>query len=166
MARGFTLLELMVVVTIAVVIATLAVPGMQTLSASLRRDAQLNRVMRDFMYARNQAVNLGVVVRVCSLNDSDTCDGITNDGYTIFIDSDSDSVLDDDEITLARYSDFESSSSVELTRTSVMFSPDGLSAGAQATFRYCASQSEYAGTVSTSQLGSVTSKSLNVCPID
>lgn len=159
---GFTLLELLVVVGIGSLLLMVAAPGMQNLTSSISVDSQLKRVSRDLMFARNQAVNLGATVRVCTLDSSNVCNGADNTGYTIFVDADSDSTLDAGETTLATYDGFDASSTVSLSRSSVMFSPEGLSAGNQATLTYTAANSNFTGTVSTSQLGSVSSSNNSV----
>lgn len=61
---GFTLIELMIVVILLVIVATMAVPGFQGLIESNRLQSTTNDVLGILNYARSEAVRRGEPVKV------------------------------------------------------------------------------------------------------
>lgn len=57
-ARGVTLIELMVVIAVAAVLLTVAVPSMQTFTVNRTADRLTQELQLDLAYARNQAITL------------------------------------------------------------------------------------------------------------
>ena len=71
-ARGFTLLELMITIVIAVVLLTLAVPGMRSfLLASSRGDASTS-LYGGLILARGEAITRNAQVSICQRDFSNT----------------------------------------------------------------------------------------------
>ena len=64
MCRGFTLLELMVTVAVAAILATVAVPGFRDLIQNNRVTTQTNELVTALNFARTEAVKRGRPVDV------------------------------------------------------------------------------------------------------
>lgn len=94
--RGFTLLELIIVLAIGVILITVAVPGMNKMVANSRLSNETNHVVRHLLLARVQAVTTMKTIVVCSSDDpryAPACDGYLDDwsnGWIIFQDLDRD----------------------------------------------------------------------------
>ena len=95
-AGGFTLVELMVVLSIAAILLTVAVPGFQSFILNGRRTTLANDLVLALAYAKSEAVKRGVRVTVCSRQDDATCAGSTtwDSGWLVFVDNDGDGVVD------------------------------------------------------------------------
>ncbi len=98
--RGFTLVELMVVLTVSAIIITVAAPPFQS-SIEKRRIFTINdSFFAALKLARSEAVARSRTVTVCPSDDQFTCSGTWSDGWLVFIDDDKDRVFDvsDDEL--------------------------------------------------------------------
>jgi len=62
--KGFTLIELLITVAVMVIAVTMLVPSFTTLIARNRADADMAEIARALGYARLEAINRGVRVRL------------------------------------------------------------------------------------------------------
>lgn len=69
------MIELMVTVTIAAVLVTMAVPSFQEVMVRYRVAAEVNGIVGDLQFARSEAIKQGLTVTVCSSADGQTCSG-------------------------------------------------------------------------------------------
>ncbi len=105
---GFTLIELIVALSIAAILLTLAAPSMSSFILSQRLSGQVNDLIADLNLARSEAIKRGVSVTICkSANPtaaSPACNTTTGDAWTtgrvIFVDLDGDGVIDAGETVL------------------------------------------------------------------
>lgn len=63
--RGFTLIEVMLVVAIVAVLATIAVPSFVSVINNTRMSGEINSVVRALNFARSEATKRGQLVSVC-----------------------------------------------------------------------------------------------------
>jgi type IV fimbrial biogenesis protein FimT len=86
--NGFTLIELMVALSVAAIILTVGIPNFRTLIQNNRAATQANELVGALGLARAEAVKRGLPVAICASNDSSTCTG-GNDwagGWIVFVD--------------------------------------------------------------------------------
>lgn len=143
-ARGFTLVELMITLAIAVILLTVAVPGFQSFILNARRTMLANDLVLALAYAKSEAVKRGVRVTVCSRQDDTTCAGSTtwDTGWLVFVDNDGDGVVDASDtppdLVLQVYPPLPTGSTLRATTDQrVTFQPTGFSPGFNFTFRLC-----------------------------
>lgn len=74
-ARGFTLLELLVSITIAAILVAIAVPSFRTTIQKHRLRSATDNLQAAIDYARSEAVLRSAYVSVCASADSATCAG-------------------------------------------------------------------------------------------
>ncbi|MCU7959795.1 MAG: GspH/FimT family pseudopilin [gamma proteobacterium symbiont of Bathyaustriella thionipta] len=85
---GFTLLELIITMVVAVILISLVVPGFRALISSNQATAGVNELVSAINFARSVAVNENRIIRVCSSNSAKTAsvsggDGAWVDGWLV-----------------------------------------------------------------------------------
>ena len=85
---GFTLIELMVVLAVAIIIGAIGVPSMYQLIASNRLSTYTNELVGGINLARSEAIKRGQRVVLCKSSDGVDCDANAqwSDGWIIFED--------------------------------------------------------------------------------
>ncbi|MCB1875429.1 MAG: GspH/FimT family protein [Chromatiales bacterium] len=92
--HGFTLVELLVTVLLAVVFAAVAVPSFRALVTESQLTGKSNELVQSFLLARSEALKRGGSVRISAKAD----DGTWGQGWTVWQDADSDGEIDAAEI--------------------------------------------------------------------
>jgi len=70
---GFTLTELVVVMSIVAILLSLGVPSYRSITNSYRLSSEVNGLLGDLMYARAEAIKEGQPVTVCASTNGTTC---------------------------------------------------------------------------------------------
>ncbi len=91
--NGFTLLELMVTVVIAGILASMAVPSFSQAIKNNRMSTQINELLATLNYARSEAIKRSTGISVCNSSDGASCTGNWKDGWIVFVDVDSDGTV-------------------------------------------------------------------------
>lgn len=94
-ASGFTLLELMISLSILAVLGTMAVPGFISMRQNSERAAAVNRFVHALYLARSESIKRGVIVSICKSADGQTCSNVAADwsgGWMVFADDHQDNV--------------------------------------------------------------------------
>jgi type IV fimbrial biogenesis protein FimT len=73
--RGFTLLELLITVSVVAILLAIAVPSLQTFIQNSREDSEADSLISSLEYARSEAVKRDADVEVCASTDGATCSG-------------------------------------------------------------------------------------------
>jgi len=92
---GFTLLELMLTITLLGVVMGFGLPNMQEFVRNSRMSSSANDIITDFNFARSEAVKRRVPITLCKSQDGAACDDDDTDPFNrwlIFVD-DADSAL-------------------------------------------------------------------------
>lgn len=104
-SRGFTLIELMATMAVAVILLTVAVPGFQELIAGNRMGSNSHRLLSAFNGARRAAVDFASTATICTSDDGQNCCDAEDDGacdwaqgWIVFADRNGNGVPDLEEI--------------------------------------------------------------------
>jgi type IV fimbrial biogenesis protein FimT len=88
-AAGFTLFELVMVISIVGLIAAIGLPSFRYVTASNRISTEINGMLSDLRFARSEAVKQGLPVSVCISSNGTSCATSGTDwsvGWIIFSD--------------------------------------------------------------------------------
>jgi type IV fimbrial biogenesis protein FimT len=164
--QGFTLLELIITLAIAAIVATLAVPSYNTMIKNNSQKAHINELAGALYLARSEAVSNNQNVVICQSNDTITPDCTDtnnwNTGWLMYIDADGSNTYENTETVLKIGRDI-SSGSKTLTRSVfgsgeldyIRYSPSGTTdANSGSSFVLCDSRgTESAKGINISKLG-------------
>jgi len=95
-APGFTLIELMVALTVGAVLTGLAVSSFKYVTNSNRLASEVNALLGDMEYARAQAIKEGLPVTICTSTNGTSCAGTTTwqFGWIVFDDPNGNKTVD------------------------------------------------------------------------
>lgn len=138
--KGFTLIELIVVLALVSILVSLAGPSYQTVIVDSRISGAVNATQGLLSYARSEAIKAQDTVTVCGSEDSATCSGAASwtNGWIIFLDRDADRTIDGDDILLKVADAQQAGNTLRLTGVNlsaglIQFNPRGEIQGAAAT---------------------------------
>lgn len=145
---GFTIVELVVTLTVLGILTAIAVPQFTEFLRNSRRAATINELVGSLSLARSEAVRRGLPVVMCKAVDDTACRTGAGDtwqaGWLVFVNTDADSppVLDAGETVLkvrtVPASGYQLRPSVGVSNF-IAFGADG-SAGQAGSFTYCDSR--------------------------
>lgn len=103
-ARGFTLTELLVVLTIVAVLATVGMPSMAAITDSIRLSSASNVFLSNLHLARSEAIKRNGRVVLCKSADGVSCAGSGGweQGWLVFHDANNNGTLDSGESVIER----------------------------------------------------------------
>ena len=81
--RGFTLIELMVTLSVAAILLTVAVPNFQIFVMNNRMATQANDLITALNLARSEAVKRAANVTVCASSNTTSCTGTWAQGWIV-----------------------------------------------------------------------------------
>lgn len=175
---GFTLIELIVTLTIAGILIALAGPAMKSFILDQRLTTQANDLIADLNLARSEAIKRAANVTICrqggSLS-SPSCNSAASwqAGRIVFVDSDGDSTIDSGDTILRVRESLDGNNTMTpvggVALGSIVIASTGLttlSTGQEAALRLCDSRGTVAMTISINYTGRATStrSTVSSCP--
>jgi len=127
--KGFTLLELMVTLTIAALLMGVGIPFLSDTIERSRVDSAQKDLARDIAYSRQQALSRNTLISVCRSADGASCAGAGdwNQGWIVFVDTPggTDGTVDAGEEVLRVHGALASADDLEGSEAFVQFAPTG-----------------------------------------
>ncbi len=160
--QGVSLIDLMIAMTIAVILMSVAVPSYNTMIKKGRLTANFNGFIGGVHLTRSEAIKRGATTTLCKSVNGTSCvtTGGWGDGWVAFVDTDADGVLDTGEERLKVHEALDASSSLigDTTIASILrYRSDGTSMES-GTFTLCDDRgASYAKAVIISVVGRVRS---------
>ncbi|MCK2085359.1 MULTISPECIES: GspH/FimT family pseudopilin [Aeromonas] len=164
--KGFTLLELMIAVSLGVILLGIGAPAMSSLLSENSLRFESRTLLKYLRFARSQAIDNQQSVTACLANASDNCVTANPTQLLVFVDNDApaDNILNNSDQFLARTAAFAGTLTISNNRISTTFSPDGTSLGSNATISLCSSGNAQVNLVIAQSGRSSQSTQANVCP--
>lgn len=167
--QGFTLIELMVTLSIATIMLTLAIPSFRDFLLNSRITSQTNDFVLALASAKSEAVKRGGLVTVCSRATNATCAASTtwDSGWLVFADGGVAGTVDGTDVVLQVREPLEGGNTFRAgARQRVTFQSTGFSSGFNDTFRLCDTRGTADGrSITVSMQGRVTSVTgTSACP--
>lgn len=160
---GFTLIELMVTLTVIGISLVFAAPNLVGFIQNYRITTQTNNLLADLQLARNNSVAQGVPVSVCASTDGATCSGSDwSGGRIVFTDANGNGTVDAATDAVLRVAEaLNTGNTIIATNLTaagrVQFRPSGLASGVtggSASFKLCDSRTgPYGRTISVAPTG-------------
>lgn len=138
--KGFTLIELMISVSITSILAAIAVPNFNDFIVRMRVDNQISTLHRMLLITKNAAINSGQKAIICPLNNSNQCTDQWQNELSVFTDMNNNKIFDTNEKIITKRAKINTDDKLIYgkRRTKITFKPTGhLSGLANGTFRYC-----------------------------
>lgn len=140
-SHGFTLLELIVSLMVALTLVTVGVPSWRHLSSSTNLSNTRTLLMGSMALARQTAIDSGFHLTLCPSNDRLQCSGdytAWQDGMILFVDENANRQRDAGE-ALVRVIGSHSRIVIQSSsgRRSIRYAPDGSAWGSNLTLRFC-----------------------------
>jgi type IV fimbrial biogenesis protein FimT/type IV fimbrial biogenesis protein FimU len=146
--KGFTLIEVLITLSILGIITAIAMPNISDFIIKTRVDNEISSLHRLILNARNAAVNTGKNVTVCPLSNN-ICSTNWKAELTVFTNETNtlaDNKVyndDDDEKSIKVRSAIMDSDTLSYDDTLIIFSPTGRAvSGGNSTFTYCPSSNK------------------------
>ncbi len=136
---GFTVIEMMITLSIFAIILTLAVPAFGRFIAQQRTTATANHLVANLQFARSEAINRSSPVTACPSSDGQSCTGGNRweSGWIIYLDPDKAEQPADPDAVLRVVQAMPEHFMHSAGRKRVRFKGSGMAYGSNLTIRVC-----------------------------
>jgi len=141
--KGFTLIELMISISVTSILVSIAVPNFSSFIAKIRVDNEIAQLQRLLATARNTAINTGLPTTICPLDNNKECNTQWHEELSVFIDMNDNQIYEplSGENLIRIKKTIKSTDKLQygLGRKRVKFAPTGrtIGWGSNGTFKYC-----------------------------
>lgn len=151
---GLTLVELLIVMTIVGVLASLAVPSFRAMLVRRAVTSAASDLASDFRLARSEAIKRSTFATACRSTNSTSCAGVGNwsGGWIVFVDANNNQTVDAGEFIFRVQAGLRTVTAmgrigdVDNTRAAFTYQPTGLALNASESFLVTADSSLVGGT--------------------
>jgi type IV fimbrial biogenesis protein FimT len=111
MNKGFTLVELMIVVAILAVLVTVAAPSFRASMANTKVNSATHELLSSLSLAKSESIKRNVMVSLCPSSDQLSCSGDGNWqlGWIIFVDNNNNGIRENSETIIQIQNAFDTS---------------------------------------------------------
>lgn len=154
-SAGFTLIELIVTLTIAGILIGFAGPSMRSFVFSQRLSSQTNELVADFNFARSEAIKRANNVAVCTSSNGTSCSGNWQNGWITFVDADNSRTWTSGDSIVRIHESMPTGVAVNSSASIVVFDASGLLANGTGAGDYilCSSQTGKSRTINITSTG-------------
>jgi type IV fimbrial biogenesis protein FimT len=142
--KGFTVIELMIVVAVIGILLAVGLPGLQDTISRVTTNSQAKTLMASLNFARSEAIKRGTTVTVCASSSGVDCaSNVWSDGWLVFIDVNGDAngaagSVDAGDDVLRVYQGFGGGSTLTFTAALQQYDAQGFGTNTAArTFLLC-----------------------------
>lgn len=139
--NGFTLIELMITLSIASILLSYAMPNMNQLKLNKYIESERNRLTVSLNYARSYAINNQKFVILCASKSGIECNSVSNwhQGWMVFVDHNRNREVDPND-NILRYEDSmknEIISTSSTYRQKIRYDSMGFAPGTNLSINFC-----------------------------
>lgn len=136
--NAFTLVELLVTLSIVAILAIVALPNMSGFIKNERLTSSINSLLSHLQYARSESILRHRQIVVCASNDETSCSGTWVDGWIVFNDDDQSGDLSNAETILKIREKLPANVTLSSSGgTTVIFDKRGFTPNSASTFIVC-----------------------------
>ena len=139
-AKGFTLIELMVVISIIAILASLAAPSFAGMIKRQKVSGEANVLFSLIYFSRSEAIKRNSIVTICKSEDASQCGGTWSEGWIVFQDNDKDGNRDAGETLISSGTignDYQLKWTAFGSNNYIRFTQNGLTLAQNGTFKLC-----------------------------
>jgi type IV fimbrial biogenesis protein FimT len=134
---GFTLIELMITLVVAVILLSIAAPSFVDIIKNNRLTTQINELSASLNLSRSEAIKRSITITVCKSNDQASCSGNWHDGWIVFEDANDNGTVDSGETIIRVHPAITSGNTLTSSKNRITYNSNGFAIGYNSIFRLC-----------------------------